>query len=104
MNTETSEEKKFGLFTVIMMIVGVVIGSGIFFKSSTILIATNGSILLGIAAFCIAAISIIFGSLTIAQLAARTDETGGVISYATNEINSYAGCLIGWYHFFLLYI
>lgn len=103
MNTETSEEKKFGLFTVIMMIVGVVIGSGIFFKSSTILIATNGSILLGIAAFCIAAISIIFGSLTIAQLAARTDETGGVISYATNEINSYAGCLIGWYHFFLLY-
>lgn len=103
MSYKPSEEKKLGLFSVVMMIVGIVIGSGIFFKSSTILIATNGSILLGIAAFCIAAISIIFGSLTIAQLASRTDETGGVISYATNEINSYAGCVIGWYHFFLLY-
>ncbi len=91
------------LFSVIMMIVGIVIGSGIFFKSSTILIATNGSILLGIVVFCIAAISIIFGSLTIAQLASRTEETGGVIAYATNEINSYAGCVIGWYHCFLLY-
>ena len=91
------------LFSVIMMIVGIVIGSGIFFKSSTILVATNGSILLGIVVFCIAAISIIFGSLTIAQLASRTEETGGVIAYATNEINSYAGCVIGWYHCFLFY-
>lgn len=103
MNKKVEETKKFGLFTVIMMIVGIVIGSGIFFKSSSILIATNGNILLGIAVFCIAAISIVFGSLTIAKLAARTEETGGVISYATNEINSYAGCVIGWYHFFLLY-
>ncbi|MBP0979026.1 MAG: APC family permease [Oscillospiraceae bacterium] len=97
------DTKKFGLFTVVMMIVGVVIGSGIFFKSSTILVATNGSIILGIAVFCVAAISIIFGSLTIAQLAARTEETGGLISYATNEISPYAGCVFGWYHFFLAY-
>lgn len=103
LTSKTEETKKFGLFTVVMMIVGVVIGSGIFFKSSTILIATNGSIILGIAVFCIAAISIIFGSLTIAQLASRTEETGGLVSYATNEISPYAGCVFGWYHFFLSY-
>ncbi len=103
LQVDVSNDKKMGLFSVIMMIVGVVIGSGIFFKSSTILVATNGSIFLGIVVFCIAAISIIFGSLTIAQLASRTDEAGGVISYATNEISPYAGCLFGWYHFFLLY-
>ena len=103
MSNKKDETKKFGLFTVVMMIVGVVIGSGIFFKSSTILIATNGSISLGIVVFCVAAISIIFGSLTIAQLASRTEETGGLISYATNEISPYAGCVFGWYHFFLSY-
>ena len=34
----------YGLFTTIAMIIGVVIGSGIFFKSDNILVATNGSI------------------------------------------------------------
>ena len=102
-NKTISEKGKYGLFTVVMMIVGIVVGSGIYFKSSTILIATNGNIAIGIVVFCIAAISIIFGSLTIAQLASRTEEAGGVISYATNEINSYAGCAIGWYHTFLFY-
>lgn len=97
------EQKKLGLFTVVMTIVGTVIGSGIFFKSSSILIATNGSILLGILTFCIAAISIIFGSLTIAQLASRTEEVGGIISYATDEINPSAGCIMGWYQFFLAF-
>ena len=40
------KEKGYGLFTTIAMIIGVVIGSGIFFKSDNILVATNGSIAL----------------------------------------------------------
>ena len=59
------EKKKYGLITAITMIVGIVIGSGIFFKSDNILIYTNGSIEKGIVVFSIAAIGIIFGSLTI---------------------------------------
>ena len=77
-----TSKNKYGLLTCITMIVGVVIGSGIFFKSDDILVATNGNIFLGALAFCIAAISIIFGSLTVAELAARTDKPGGPISYA----------------------
>ena len=61
------KEKGYGLFTTIAMIIGVVIGSGIFFKSDNILVATNGSIALGVLVFCIAAIAIIFGSLTISD-------------------------------------
>ena len=75
------EKNEYSLFTTIAMIVGIVIGSGIF-KSDNILIATNGSVTLGILIFFIASISIIFGSLTIAELASRTDETGGIIAYA----------------------
>lgn len=88
---------KYNLLTCIAMIVGVVIGSGIFFKSDNILVATNGNILLGAVAFCIAAISIIFGSLALAELASRTDKTGGVISYTEEAYNSSSACALGWF-------
>ena len=76
------QENRYGLPTAIAMIVGIVIGSGIFFKSDNILIATNGSIKLGILVFIVAALGIIFGSLSIAELASRNSEVGGVITYA----------------------
>ncbi len=96
-------EKQYGLLTCIAMIVGVVIGSGIFFKSDNILVATNGSIFLGCLAFIIAAISIIFGSLTIAELAARTDKAGGIITYAEDAYGSNVACAFGWFQLFLYY-
>lgn len=96
-------KNKYGLLTCIAMIVGVVIGSGIFFKSDNILIATNGSIFLGVLAFCIAAISIIFGSLTVAELAARNDKAGGIISYAEDAYNGGVACAFGWFQAFLYY-
>jgi APA family basic amino acid/polyamine antiporter len=96
-------KNKYGLFTCIAMIVGVVIGSGIFFKSDNILIATGGNVSLGVLVFCIAAISIIFGSLTISELAAKNDKAGGIITYAEDCYNSYVACAFGWFHTFLYY-
>jgi len=96
-------KNKYGLFTCIAMIVGVVIGSGIFFKSDNILLATGGSVSLGVLVFCIAAISIIFGSLTISELAARNDKAGGIITYAEDCYNPYVACAFGWFHTFLYY-
>ena len=97
------KEKDYGLFTTIAMIVGVVIGSGIFFKSDNILIATNGSIALGVLVFCIAAIAIIFGSLTISELAARNSEAGGLIAYAEQSYNKSIACAFGWFQTFLYF-
>ena len=81
------KKNEYGLFTAITMIVGIVIGSGIFFKSDNILIATGGSIALGVLVFFIAAIAIIFGSLTISQLASRSSKEGGLIAYAEEYYN-----------------
>ena len=96
-------EKKFGLFTSVCMIVGIVIGSGIFFKSDNVLIATGGSVALGILVFCIAASAIIFGSLSIAELATRTDQPGGIIAYAEAFVGSRAAFLFGWMQNFIYY-
>lgn len=95
--------RKYSLFTAVTMIIGICIGSGIFFKSDNILIATNGDILLGVISFILAAISIIFGCLTIGELAARTDKVGGLISYAEMFLNQKIACAIGWFQTFIYY-
>ena len=53
--------KRYSLFTAIAMIVGICIGSGIFFKADNVLAATHGSIFLGALLFILGAIAIIFG-------------------------------------------
>lgn len=96
-------KNQYSLFTTIAMIVGIVIGSGIFFKSDNILIATGGSIKLGILLFTLAAIGIIFGSLTIAELASLSDGSGGIIAYAEDSYNKPTACAFGWFQTFLYF-
>lgn len=97
------EKSKYGLFTAITMITGVVIGSGIFFKSDDILAYTEGNMLLGVLVFCIAAVAIIFGCLTISQLATRTDEPGGIVAYAEKFVNMETASSFGWFQMLLYY-
>ena len=96
------KNKQYSLFNTICMIVGIVIGSGIFFKSDNILISTNGNIGIGIIFFCIAALSIIFGSLSISTLASKNSNTGGIIAYI-EIFSKYTACTVGWFHTFLYY-
>ena len=94
-------KKRYGLLTAITMIVGIVIGSGIFFKTDNILVETNGSVWLGILVFTIAALSIIFGSLTISNLAMMTDKTGGAMAYAEEFVGARFGSAFGWFQAFV---
>ena len=50
---DTQLKKKYGLFTAISMVVGIVIGSGVFFKAEKILNVTGGNLPLGILAWII---------------------------------------------------
>ena len=43
-------QRKYGLFTAICMVVGIVIGSGVFFKAQAILEKTGGNMPMGIVA------------------------------------------------------
>lgn len=96
-------KKEYSLFTAITMIVGTVIGSGIFFKSDNILIFTQGSVLKGIILFSLAAIGIIFGSLTIGVLASKTTKAGGLITYADQFLGKKTACAFGWFQVFIYY-
>jgi len=96
-------KRKYGLMTSISMIVGIVIGSGIFFKSNSVLEHTKGNVGLGVLAFVIAAIAIIFGSLTLAELALRTDKEGGIVAYAEEALGRKGAIVFGWFQSFVYF-
>ncbi len=95
------EKGRYGLPTVIAMIVGIVIGSGIFFKSDNILLATGGSVPLGVAVFLLGAVGIVFGGLCLGELASRTDRSGGIIAYAEDLAGPPAAAVFGWFQSFV---
>lgn len=97
------QKKEYSLFTAIAMIIGTVIGSGIFFKSDNILIFTKGSIANGVLLFSLAAIGIIFGSLAIGVLASKTTKAGGLITYADEFSGKKTACAFGWFQVFIYY-
>lgn len=95
--------KKYGLWTSIAMIVGIVIGSGIFFKADKILLATGGNVTIAVIALVVSAISIIFGSLTISRLAVLTDRSGGAIAYYEQFYAKPIGAGFGWFQTFMYF-
>lgn len=74
-------QRIYGLGTTIALIVGMMIGSGIFFKADDILLATGGNVNLGIVLLSLGALAIIFGSLCFSEFAVRSEGKGGFVSY-----------------------
>ena len=103
MNEQQPGQQRYGLLTAVTLITGTVIGSGIFFKASSVLTATNGSVPLGILMFALAALAIIFGSLAIGQISARTDKPGGIMTYYEEFISPRMACAYGWFETFIHY-
>lgn len=100
---QNQQQGRYSLFTAITMIVGICIGSGIFFKADNVLAATGGSIFLGVVLFILGAIAIIFGGLTIATLAARTDKIGGIITYSEEFVGKGHATTLGWFQTLMYY-
>ncbi len=96
-------EKKYGLWTSIAMVVGVVIGSGIFFKADDVLALTNGNLLLALLAWCIGALSMIFGSLVFAEFAHRIQKANGIVDYSEEAYGKKFGYLVGWFNWIVYY-
>ncbi|MCX7773559.1 MAG: APC family permease [Clostridia bacterium] len=97
------ESKRYGLMTAMAMIVGTVIGSGIFFKSDNILYYTRGSILRGVAILIISAFAIVFGCLSLNNLVKRSSASGGIVSWAYQYCGRRVASAYGWFFTFIYY-
>ena len=90
-------QKKYGLFTAISMVVGIVIGSGVFFKAEKVLKATGGNMPLGIVAWGIVGLIMIVCSYVFATLATRHEKVNGVVDYAEVMVGKRYGYFVGWF-------
>src|SRR5690554_1240369 len=102
-NNMNLPQEHYGFFTATAMIIGIVIGSGIFFKADDVLKYTGGNLWLGILVFCIRAFGIIFGCLTLTEFSMRTKSNGGVISYYEEFISKSVASGFGWFQTFIYY-
>ena len=90
-------DKKYGLFTAIAMVIGIVIGSGVFFKAERVLIATGGNLMLGILSWIIGGIIMIACAYTFAVMATKYEYVNGVVDYAEAAIGKKYGYYVGWF-------
>ncbi|MEF9933942.1 MAG: APC family permease [Clostridium sp.] len=100
---ENKLEKRYGLITAIAMVVGIVIGSGVFFKAEKVLTATGGNLSLGILAWVIGGIIMISCAYTFAVMATKYEYVNGVVDYAQATIGKKYAYYIGWFMALIYY-
>lgn len=96
-------KKKYGLFTAICMVAGIVIGSGVFFKAQDVLKVTNGNMLQGVLAWGIGGVIMLCCILAFSVLAQKYEKVNGIVDYAETTIGNKYGYFIGWFMTVLYY-
>ena len=90
-------QKRYGLFTAICMVVGIVIGSGVFFKAQDILNYTGGNMLIGILAWIIGGVVMIICAFNFANFGTKYAKVNGVVDYAESIVGTRYAYMIGWF-------
>lgn len=94
---ESTLEKRYGLLTAIAMVVGIVIGSGVFFKAEKILAATGGDLTQGILAWLIGGSIMVICAYVFATLATQYEKVNGIVDYAEGAVGSKYAYYVGWF-------
>lgn len=95
---ENKLTKKYGIFTAVCMVVGIVIGSGIFFKAEDVLNETAGDALMGVLAWLIGGAIMAVLAVSFGIMATKYERVGGVVDYAE------ATCGRGYAYFFSWFV
>lgn len=98
---EKGLKKQYGLLMAICMVVGTVVGSGVFFKAQAILQKTNGDMPMGILAWIIGGAVMIFCILAFCVMAQRYEKVNGLVDYAEATIGSKYAYFMGFFSTFI---
>ena len=88
-------QRSLGLYSALSLVIGTIIGSGIFFKQSSIL-ANAHTTTMAIAAWVIGGIITLTSGLTIAEIGSLFPHTGGLYVYIEKIYGKFWGFLAGW--------
>lgn len=89
--------KKYGLFTAIAMVVGIVIGSGVFYKAQDILVKTGGDLLASILAWICGGLIMVVCATSFAVMATKYEKVNGIVDYAEATVGGGYAYMLGWF-------
>ncbi len=89
--------KKYGLITAICMVVGIVIGSGVFFKASKVLANTGANIGRSLLVVGIVGAIMIICSYVFATLANKYSKVNGLVDYAEATLGRKYAYYVSWF-------
>lgn len=93
----TKLKRRYGLLMSICLVVGTVIGSGIFFRNDTIFAAIGGNMWIGIAAWVVGGLITLSLTWALAILATEHDDVDGLIGFAKKLVGERYAYIFGWY-------
>ena len=95
-NSNQQLRKTIGFNVALSTVVGILIGSGVFFKPQAIYSATHGGPGLGLLAWLIGGLITIAAGLTAAEVSASIIKPGGLMVYLEEIYGERIGFLTGW--------
>lgn len=96
-------QKKYGIWTATAMVIGIVIGSGVFFKADDVLAASGGSLPIALLAWLIGGAIMVVTASVFARIASRIEKVNGVVDYFEEAYGWRAGYLVAWFMTFIYY-
>ncbi len=96
-------QKKYGIWTATAMVVGIVIGSGVFFKADDVLKASGGSLPTALLAWLIGGSIMVVTAFVFAKIATKIQKVNGLVDYFEEAYGWRAGYLVAWFMTFVYY-
>ena len=90
-------QKRFGLPTAIGMVVGTVIGSGVFFKAGSVLESNNGDMLKSILTVLTVGMIMLVCAYSFSLVAARVERVNGIVDYSELALGKDYAYFVGWF-------
>ncbi|MCQ2475002.1 MAG: amino acid permease [Clostridia bacterium] len=90
-------KKKYGLVTAICMVVGIVIGSGVFFKAEKMLTLTNGDLPTALLSWLIGGLVLIISGYVFAVMGTQYEKVNGVVDYSEALVGKKYAYYVGWF-------
>lgn len=90
-------KRKYGLFTGIVLVVGTVIGCGVFIKSGAVMKVTAGSLPLSLVAWLIGGLIMVAGAFCFGVYATRVEKFNGCVDYIEYASNRTIGYYFGYF-------
>lgn len=90
-------EKRYGLLVATAMVVGTVIGSGVFFKAEKVLVATEGDLKLGILSWIIGGMIMVSCAYTFSIMANKHSDAAGLYDYAKIAVGQKYAYAVNWF-------